>query len=61
MTKAESGKPANTETKQDSKVTIGGRKPFADHGYVNAPVYHASTLLYPTAEERGFAALAAAR
>jgi cystathionine beta-lyase len=51
MTKAEGGKPANTEIKQDTKVTVGGRKPFAHHGYVNTPVYHASTLLYRTAEE----------
>jgi len=28
-----------------------GRDPFAHHGYVNTPVYHASTLLYPTAED----------
>ena len=29
----------------------GGRDPFAHYGYVNTPVYHASTLLYPSAEE----------
>src|SRR5262245_28844389 len=51
MTKADGGKPASTEIKQDTKVTVGGRKPFAHHGYVNTPVYHASTLLYRTAEE----------
>jgi cystathionine beta-lyase len=51
MTKADGGKPATTEIKQDTKVTIGGRNPFAHHGYVNTPVYHASTLLYRTAEE----------
>ena len=51
MTKADGGKPANTELKPDTKVTIGGRNPFAHHGYVNTPVYHASTLLYPTAED----------
>ena len=28
-----------------------GRDPFAHHGYVNTPVYHASTLLYPSAED----------
>ena len=52
MTKAEGGKPANTEIKQDTKVTVGGRNPFAHHGYVNTPVYHASTLLYR--DGRGF-------
>ena len=51
MTKADGGKPVTTEIKQDTKVTVGGRKPFAHHGYVNTPVYHASTLLYRTAEE----------
>jgi cystathionine beta-lyase len=51
MTKPEGGNPAKTDIKQDTKVTIGGRKPFAHHGYVNTPVYHASTLLYRTAEE----------
>jgi cystathionine beta-lyase len=37
--------------KPNTKVTIAGRNPFAHHGYVNPPVYHASTLLYPTVEE----------
>jgi cystathionine beta-lyase len=35
----------------DTKLSVGGRDPFAHHGYVNPPVYHASTLLYPTAED----------
>jgi cystathionine beta-lyase len=51
MTKAEGGKPASTELKPDTKVTTGGRNPHAHHGYVNTPVYHASTLLYRTAED----------
>ncbi|MEX2035752.1 MAG: cystathionine beta-lyase [Xanthobacteraceae bacterium] len=51
MTKPDGGKPADTELKPDTKVTVGGRNPFAHHGYVNTPVYHASTLLYPTAED----------
>jgi len=37
--------------KPDTKITVAGRDPFAQHGYVNPPVYHASTLLYPTAED----------
>jgi cystathionine beta-lyase len=37
--------------KPDTRLTVGGRDPFAHHGYVNPPVYHASTLLYPTAED----------
>ncbi len=51
MTKAEGSKPAQSELKPDTKVTTGGRNPHAHHGYVNTPVYHASTLLYRTAED----------
>src|SRR3984893_393119 len=39
------------ELKPDTLLAVGGRDPFAHHGYVNTPVYHASTLLYPTAED----------
>jgi cysteine-S-conjugate beta-lyase len=39
------------QLKPDTLLTVGGRDPFAQHGYVNTPVYHASTLLYPTAED----------
>src|SRR5882757_2087392 len=51
MTKAEGVKPKQSELKPDTKVTLGGRSPHAHHGYVNTPVYHASTLLYRTAED----------
>ncbi len=34
-----------------TRLTNAGRDPFAHHGYVNPPVYHASTLLYPSAED----------
>jgi cystathionine beta-lyase len=34
-----------------TQLVNGGRDPFAHHGYVNTPVYHASTLLYPSAED----------
>ena len=51
MAKAEAGKPASAELKPETKVTTGGRKPHEHHGYVNTPVYHASTLLYRTAED----------
>jgi cystathionine beta-lyase len=51
MSKAESGGVPHAELKPDTKLTVGGRKPFAHHGYVNTPVYHASTLLYRTAED----------
>jgi cystathionine beta-lyase len=39
------------ELKPDTLLSTGGRDPFAHHGYVNPPVYHASTLLYQTAED----------
>jgi cystathionine beta-lyase len=39
------------ELKPDTRLVVAGRDPFAHHGYVNTPVYHASTLLYPTAED----------
>jgi cystathionine beta-lyase len=51
MTKAAGGNVPKAELKPDTKLAIGGRDPFAHHGYVNTPVYHASTLLYPTAED----------
>jgi cysteine-S-conjugate beta-lyase len=41
----------NRQNKPATLLTNGGRDPFAHHGYVNTPVYHASTLLYPSAEE----------
>jgi cystathionine beta-lyase len=37
--------------KMATRLANAGRDPFAHHGYVNPPVYHASTLLYPSAED----------
>lgn len=34
--------------KDDTKLTHKGLHPFANHGIVNPPVYHASTILFPT-------------
>ncbi len=45
------GAEPSGELKPGTLLTVGGRDPFAQHGYVNTPVYHASTLLYPTAED----------
>src|SRR5262249_20795827 len=50
MNKTSDGK-ASSVLKPDTLLTVGGRDPFAQHGYVNTPVYHASTLLYPSAED----------
>jgi len=35
----------------DTKIVTGGRDPISYHGFVNPPVYHASTVLYPSAED----------
>jgi cysteine-S-conjugate beta-lyase len=51
MNKNRDGEAAHKDLHPDTRLTIGGRDPFAHHGYVNPPVYHASTLLYPTAED----------
>src|SRR5205807_6725970 len=39
------------DLRPDTRLVVGGRDPFAYHGFVNPPVYHASTVLYPTAED----------
>src|SRR5579862_7414392 len=36
---------------QDTRVVNAGRDPFSYYGFVNPPVYHASTVLYPCAED----------
>jgi cystathionine beta-lyase len=35
----------------NTRLVLGGRDPFANHGMINPPVYHASTVLYPTAAD----------
>ena len=35
----------------DTRVVTAGRDPASYHGFVNPPVYHASTVLYPNAED----------
>src|SRR5690242_11651267 len=37
--------------KLDTLLTHAGRDPAANHGVVNPPVYHASTILHPTVAE----------
>src|SRR3546814_10122851 len=34
--------------KDDTILTHAGRDPFSHHGIANPPVYHASTVLFPT-------------
>jgi cystathionine beta-lyase len=38
--------------KPATRLVTSGRDPQGYHGFVNPPVYHASTLLYPTAEDQ---------
>ena len=34
--------------KEDTLVVTAGRDPESNYGVVNTPVYHASTVLFPT-------------
>ena len=45
-------KKPKTPPKPDTLLVNAGRDPQAYHGFVNPPVYHASTVLYPTAEDQ---------
>src|SRR5262249_550998 len=45
-------KKSKGPVKLDTRLVTSGRNPQAFHGFVNPPVYHASTLLYPTAEDQ---------
>ncbi len=38
--------------KPETRLVTAGRDPKSQHGFVNPPVYHASTVLYPTAEDQ---------
>jgi cysteine-S-conjugate beta-lyase len=42
---------SGSELGADTRLVVGGRDPSAYHGFVNPPVYHASTVLYPSAED----------
>ena len=50
MTNDAHHKPSHPVTKTATRPVNGGRDPFSHHGFVNPPVYHASTVLYRTAE-----------
>ncbi len=45
-------KKPKTPPKPDTLLVNAGRDPRAYFGFINPPVYHASTLLYPTAEDQ---------
>jgi cysteine-S-conjugate beta-lyase len=35
----------------ETRLVLGGRESAGNHGFVNPPVHHVSTVLYPTAED----------
>ena len=51
MTKRNEGDPRHPSVKPATRLVTGGRDPFSYHGFVNPPVYHASTVLSRTAED----------
>jgi len=51
MTKTTDADPAHPALKPATRLVVGGRDPAANHGFVNPPVHHVSTVLYPTAED----------
>src|SRR3989449_11456030 len=48
---SENAQPPESELRPDTRLVTGGRDPFGYHGFVNPPVYHASTVLYGSAED----------
>ncbi len=50
MARSKDGKSGKTQ-RPNTRVVTAGRDPAAYHGFVNPPVYHASTVLYPSAED----------
>src|ERR1700738_764878 len=51
MTKKSEGGPAHPPLKPATRLATSGRDASANHGFVNPPVHHASTVLYRTAED----------
>ena len=51
MTKKTEGDPTHPPVKPATRLVAGGRDATANHGFVNPPVHHASTVLYPSAED----------
>jgi cystathionine beta-lyase len=45
-------KTPKTPLKPETRLVIAGRDTKGQHGFVNPAVYHASTVLYPTAEDQ---------
>jgi cystathionine beta-lyase len=45
-------KKSEQPQKPATRLVTGGRDPQSQYGFVNPPVYHASTVLYPTAADQ---------
>jgi cystathionine beta-lyase len=45
-------KKTTADIKPETRLVTAGRDPQGQFGFVNPPVYHASTVLYPTAEDQ---------
>ena len=44
--------PPKVPSKPETRLVTAGRDTEAQHGFVNPPVFHASTVLYPTAADQ---------
>jgi len=51
MTKSTEGDPWHPPSRPATRLVTAGRDPAANHGFVNPPVQHASTVLYASAED----------
>src|SRR5262249_60957617 len=51
MTRKTEADPTNSPLQPATQLVVGGRDPAANHGFVNPPVHHVSTVLYPTADD----------
>src|SRR5689334_25346804 len=47
-----SKKAGRRSLKDATRLVTAGRDPGSNYGFVNPPVYHASTVLYPTAADQ---------
>src|SRR5438105_15426774 len=51
MAKKPDGTESDADLSAETRLVVGGRDPLAYHGFVNPPVYHASTVLYRSADD----------
>ena len=51
MTKKTEADPARPPLRPATRLVVEGRDAAGNHGFVNPPVHHVSTVLYPSAED----------